>query len=232
MKKKELLKTIIREFQTRDLPDIIPRDIVIPVNSGKIISLVGPRRSGKTYLLYQLIKGVADSTSKENIVYINFEDERLDLTKYDLDVILQAYGELYPSANYKNTNFFFDEIQNVDGWEKFIRRVYDTISKKIFITGSNSKLLGDEIATSLRGRTIRYEVLPLSFREFLRFKNISFSNPHDLNFNHLPRIQNPKRVEGLLDSAHKLERVFFHHNWQMVFFQKPNAMLAGDGAAA
>ena len=68
--------------------------------------------------------------------------------------------------------FFFDEIQNIDGWEKFVRRLYDTISKNIFITGSSSKLLSKEIATSLRGRTLSFEVFPFSFNEFLRYRGI------------------------------------------------------------
>jgi predicted AAA+ superfamily ATPase len=67
--------------------------------------------------------------------------------------------------------FFFDEIQNIDEWEKFVRRIYDSVSKNIFITGSNSKFLSKEIATSLRGRTLSVEVFPLSFREYLRFQN-------------------------------------------------------------
>jgi len=80
--------------------------------------------------------------------------------------------ELYPEIEMKDTYLFFDEIQNVDGWEKFVRRVYDGVSQNIFITGSNSKLLSRDIATSLRGRTITYEVFPLSFSEYLAFEKV------------------------------------------------------------
>ena len=90
----------------------------------------------------------------------------------DLDIILQAFYELYPEIKINDCYFLFDEIQNIEGWEKFIRRIFDTQTKNIFITGSNSKLLSTEIATSLRGRTISYTVFPLSLIEYLQFKNV------------------------------------------------------------
>jgi len=68
--------------------------------------------------------------------------------------------------------FFFDEIQNLPGWERFVRRLYDTVSTHIFLTGSNARLLSSEISTSLRGRSISYEVFPLSLREYLSFRGI------------------------------------------------------------
>jgi len=103
---------------------------------------------------------------------LNFEDERLDLSTIELDLILESFRELYPEQNLQECYFFFDEIQNIKNWERFVRRIYDNISKNIFITGSNSKLLSSEIATSLRGRTLSYEVYPLSFNEYLSFKEI------------------------------------------------------------
>ena len=115
----------------------------------------------------------------EKILYINFEDERLNFELKTLDLILQSYRELYPELSLDKCYFFFDEIQNIKGWERFIRRIYDSVSKNIFITGSNSQLLGEEIATSLRGRTIRFEVFPLNFREFIRFKNFDFDPERD-----------------------------------------------------
>jgi len=176
MKKKDVLKSIIVEFHSWDLPLVIEREIALPINSNKIISVVGSRRVGKTYLLFRTIKTLLDrQVDKRRCLYLNFEDERLELTQQDLDLILQAYRELYPEIDLKKTYFFFDEVQNVEGWEKFIRRIYDTITKNIFITGSNSKLLGDEIATSLRGRTLKYAISPLTLKEFLRFKGFEFN---------------------------------------------------------
>ncbi len=175
MDTKDLLKSIIRSFQTEPLPqDIIKRDMDLPVDSGAVISVIGSRRAGKTYLILETIQQLLGrGVPKENIIYINFEDERLiDLKVSDLDTILQAYRELYPDTPLSETYIFFDEIQNVDGWEKFVRRIHDSITKRVYITGSNSKMLSTEIATELRGRTLPYEVFPLSFREYLRFRDI------------------------------------------------------------
>ncbi len=171
--KKETIKEIIRDFHSRILPQSKGRDLSIPLDTGKIVTLSGVRRSGKTYLLYETIKKlIANKIPYEKIVYINLEDERLELKMDDLDLILQGYLELYPDYPLSDCYLFFDEIQNVDGWEKFVRRIYDTITKNIYLTGSNSKLLSKELATSLWGRTVTYEVFPLSFREYLRFNEV------------------------------------------------------------
>ncbi len=163
---KEAIKAIIKDFHNRGAPQTIERNTRLPLNSGKIITIIGARRAGKTYILYQTMPKITDIT---NIIYINFEDERLEISSKELNQIIEAYFEMYPNKTEEELFFFFDEIQEINGWEKFIRRVYDTISKNIFITGSSSKLLSKEIATSLRGRTISYEVFPLSFKEYLRF---------------------------------------------------------------
>ncbi len=169
---KERIKDIILENQNSKLPKIIERELKVPVNSNVIISLIGSRRSGKTFLLYQTIKNIIQSgVSEKNVLFVNFEDERLSLNSESLDLIIQAYQELYPEIELEDTYLFFDEIQNIVGWEKFIRRIYDTKTRNIFITGSNSKLLSSEIATELRGRTITYVVYPLNFREYLKFNN-------------------------------------------------------------
>lgn len=173
MKKKEQLKQIIRDFHLQSDFDVVKRDVEPPLDTKKIITLVGVRRCGKTSIMYEMINRLTKTISKTNIFFLNFEDERLELISDELDLVIQAFRELYPEQNLSECYFFFDEIQNVAGWEKFIRRVYDTLSKNIYITGSNSKLLSSEIATSLRGRTLIFEVFPLSFSEYLRFKNIA-----------------------------------------------------------
>ncbi len=172
MKKKEVIKTIIREFHLRKEFEVKKRDLLLPTKSGKIVTLIGARRSGKSSIFYDLINTLSKKISKEFIIFINFEDERLDLSVDELNLILQSYLELYPNHSLEECYFFFDEIQNIKGWEKFVRRLYDTVSKNIFVTGSNSKLLSSEIATSLRGRTLTFEVFPLSFKEFLDFNEI------------------------------------------------------------
>ena len=171
---KEIILEIIAEFQKKELNASIARDITIPFATEKIITLIGPRRSGKSFLFYNLIAQLLQKgVSKKHIVLINFEDERFNLDSGNLDLILQAYRELHPAEPLHNVYFFLDEIQNVVGWEKFVRRVYDTCTKNIFITGSNANLLSKEIATALRGRTLSFEILPLSFREYLRFNNVN-----------------------------------------------------------
>lgn len=176
---KELFKTIILDFQ-QILPvkSVQPRELDIPVGSGKIISLIGPRRSGKTYFFYQLINQLLKQISPEKIVYINFEDERLDVRKEHLQFIIDACFELYPEIPPADFYFFFDEIQEIEGWEKFVRRIYDTVSKNIFITGSSAKMLSQEIATHLRGRPLVYQLFPLSFKEFCQFIGVDATDTH------------------------------------------------------
>ena len=158
------------------MPEIKERKLQIPFDTGKIISVIGVRRSGKTYILYDTIKKLLDKgIEKEKILYLNFEDERLLLNRDTFDMILQAYQEIYPEINFQDIYMFFDEVQNIEYWEKFIRRVYDTKCKNIFISGSNSKLLSSEIATELRGRAITYKIYPLNFEEYLTFKNVNKS---------------------------------------------------------
>jgi len=168
MASKELLKTIIADSQERELPISWQRTLKIPVDSGKVVTLIGVRRSGKTYHIFNLMNQLKDAgVSSERLLYINFEDERLHLRSEDLDLILQAYRELYPTLSMADCYFFFDEIQEVEGWEKFVDRLYSSISRHVFVTGSNAKLLSKEIASALRGRPITFEVYPLSFQEFV-----------------------------------------------------------------
>ena len=173
--KKELFKLAIREFHERGVPSPIQRDLNVPIESRKIITIYGPRRAGKTYYLYQLIHQVKTKVPLEKIVFLNFEDERLlPLNARELATLIEAYYELYPLHKGQKIYFFFDEIQIVDGWESFVRRLHDTQNFQIFLSGSSAKLLSREIASSLRGRTLAYRILPLSFREFLRFKEIDY----------------------------------------------------------
>jgi hypothetical protein len=173
---KEIIKRIIADFHESKLPDIKSRILKIPVNTGKIIILNGVRRSGKTYHLLNIIKNlVHNGTDINNIIYFNFEDERLNLTDFKPDGIIQSYLELYPEKSLNNCYFLFDEIQNINNWQVFIRRIYDSVSKNIYLTGSNSKLLSKEISTSLRGRSITFEIYPLSFKEYLNFLGVEIN---------------------------------------------------------
>jgi len=179
---KELIKSILLSHQQRKFHNIIQRDIKI-VDINKIYAIIGPRRSGKTFFLFQIMDDLREKNLADRIFYINFEDERLaDIETEDLQRIVDAYFELYPENLQKKKYFMFDEIQNAPNWQKFVRRLYDEGNCKIYITGSSAKLLSKEIATALRGRTFNYEICPFSFREFLLAhdmklrKNIAYSD--------------------------------------------------------
>jgi predicted AAA+ superfamily ATPase len=160
----------------------------VPLDLGKIVTIVGPRRAGKTWYFFQLMSALEERGIKRTqFIYLNFEDERLEF-EADYDQILEAYLELYPEQELDDIYLFFDEIQELPNWEKYVRRIYDTVSRKIFLTGSNAKMLSHEIATSLRGRSLSFEIMPLSFYEFLSFQNI---DPEDrFSTKNQARIQN------------------------------------------
>lgn len=165
----DTLKTLIADFHAAGVPaGVIRRDLVVPLDAPKVVSVIGPRRAGKTWFLFSLIEQLRKSTDIRRIVYINFEDERLQFEAGSLGIILDAYQQLYPDQSLDQVYFFFDEIQDVVGWEKFVRRMVDTVSRHVFVTGSSAKLLSREIATALRGRTLAYTLLPYSFREYTR----------------------------------------------------------------
>ncbi len=168
---KNIFKEIISNFHNSEFKTIMNRDLEIELNTWKIISIIWPRRSWKSYYLYKIINDLIKSwINKENIIFINFEDERINIDWKNLQLLIDSYLELYNNKNLKECYFFFDEIQNINNWEKFVRRIYDEWIENIFITWSNAKLLSKEISTNLRWRSLSYELLPLSFKEFLDFK--------------------------------------------------------------
>ena len=174
MARKELFKSLIALSQA-ELPfERIEREIDLPVQPELIITVPGVRRAGKSSLLMLAVnKLLASGVKREQILWVNFDDERLDrMPTEELDEVLQAYREMYPDIELKDVYMFFDEIQNIDGWDLFVLRVFKSYCRNVYVTGSNAKLLSSEISTALRGWTLDYEMLPLSFREFCRFKGI------------------------------------------------------------
>ena len=148
---------------------LFPRSLVdvIDTKTKEIVDIVGPRRSGKSSVMKLLIQKLKP---KGNCLYINFEDPYfLEHNKPTvIDEIIEAHAAYFkPSVSY----IFFDEIQNVASWEKAIRKLRDR-GYKIFLSGSSSKLLSSEFASLLTGRHISYQLLPLSFQEYLMFRNI------------------------------------------------------------
>jgi len=148
-------------------PELIERELKVPLDSQFAISIIGPRRAGKTYYLFQLSRKV------RNYLYLNFEDSRLyDLSYKDLREVIRIFIEIYGK---EPEYLFLDEVQNLKGWEIIVRELHDLRKYRIFLTGSSSKLLSKEIATQLRGRTLSYILLPFSFREFLKAKNVKLA---------------------------------------------------------
>ncbi len=175
MSKQAIFRQIIADFINRKLPKTISRELVLPTNVPKIVSVIGARRVGKTFMLFDLIQQLRQEIPVDRLVYLNFEDDRLfPLQLTDLDDLLRAYYELYPLNKQETVYFFLDEVQEVPNWEKFVRRLSDTENCRIYLTGSSSKLLSRELATALRGRTLSYESFPLSFKEFLNFQGLQF----------------------------------------------------------
>jgi predicted AAA+ superfamily ATPase len=146
----------------------VERDIHLEDNLNYVF--VGLRQAGKSYLMYQQIHKLLQKGHTINeIVYINLDDERLlEMTAEDLDLILQAHYQLEECTPI----LFLDEIQNVDNWEKFARRLANE-KYRVYITGSNAKMLSSEVATTLGGRYVIQEVYPYSFSEYLRANNIA-----------------------------------------------------------
>jgi len=129
--------------------------------------LIGPRRAGKTYFFYDLILNVL-KLKDEEFIFIDFEDSALvDINLNDFMEAINLHEEYYKE---KPKYLFFDEIQSVNKWEEAIRTIFETKRYIIFLSGSSSKVLSKEIATSLRGRALSHSILPLSFKEFLNFK--------------------------------------------------------------
>ena len=149
-----------------------PRDTGISLELDKIQAIIGPRRVGKTSSMLLAIDALKKKNRSESILYFNFEDERIQFEPQQLDLLLQSWRELYPDRTLDHAWFFFDEVQAAPGWERFISRINETISKRIFFTGSNSSVLHTGIKSVMRGRSIAVELLPLSFREYLDFRDI------------------------------------------------------------
>jgi predicted AAA+ superfamily ATPase len=160
---KETLKKIIFEQQELFNKIYIPRTKLLEIKKTKnnIIIITGIRRSGKSILIHQLRE-----EKKEKDYYLNFDDERLHLFEIDdFEKLYETFMELFG----KQKTFYFDEIQNIKGWELFIRRLHD-YDNTIYITGSNANLLSKELGTHLTGRYTPLELYPASFEEFLTFK--------------------------------------------------------------
>ncbi len=176
----ETIKAILLDFQESPLETGVPRRLRIDTVPGKATVCIGVRRCGKSTYLFQRIEHLlAQGVPKENILYLNFFDDRLHPLRHEgLGRITEAYYSLYPEKKGAETVYcFFDEIQAVEGWEAFVDRILRTERCEVYLTGSSARMLSKEIATQMRGRALSWELFPFSFREFLDFKGIDASGP-------------------------------------------------------
>ena len=172
-----LLSIIAEWLEEGELPSLVRRNqpALDLENLKRILAIVGPRRAGKTYYMYQLVHSLLQSAkyTKEDILFIDFEDYRLgEFSGHNIDELFTAFHQIagrYPGF------LFFDEVQHLPDWQRIVRTLHNRRRFKIIISGSNSKLLGGEVATELRGRYHDIIMLPFSFREYLRYREISFT---------------------------------------------------------
>ena len=172
--RKDVIKSLIAIKQSEIPFDVIGRDIALPLNRKKIITVPGVRRCGKSTLMEIAINELVESgVSVERILWLGFDDERLkNMTSDELDDVIVSYMEMYPDIPIKEVYMFFDEIQLIKDWEYFVLRVYKSYCKNIFVCGSNATMLSTELSSALRGYPLEYETYPLSFNEYCRFKGI------------------------------------------------------------
>jgi predicted AAA+ superfamily ATPase len=173
-----VLKQIVAEWlEESRFPERVPRETTFPDlhTLSNILAVVGPRRSGKTYFLYQLMEHLLEEPTcqRNDILFVDFEDYRLiGISPGDIDHLLVVYRQL---AGKLPTFLFFDEVQHLPEWCRILRTLHNQRRYRIVVSGSNSDLLSAEISRELRGRYQDILMLPFSFFEYLRAKKIRFT---------------------------------------------------------
>jgi predicted AAA+ superfamily ATPase len=168
------LEQILNEQRAAPLPPLTTRDIRVPDVDGMAVAFVGMRRVGKSYLMLQeMHRLLGQGVPRSHMLALNLEDDRLG--RVDLSMLDAALEHLFrtgPARHTQTAHLFLDEVQAVPGWEQFVLRVLNTENARVRVTGSSARLLSTEIATGLRGRSTAVEVLPFSFREYLRHRGL------------------------------------------------------------
>jgi predicted AAA+ superfamily ATPase len=194
------MRELLLEWQELWIPEYTPRDMDSSVLGGKVPKVTlftGCRRVGKTYLMFQVIDQLSgmEGVEREDIVYINFEDERVEWKTEVLTDLLPTLAELYGERRY---HLFLDEIHHIPNWDRWVRRVFDRYPGiSIYLTSSSSKLSTKEIPNALRGRTLTHEVFPLSFAEYMSFIGREMEDPDKLT--RMKRVAAEKTLEVYLD---------------------------------
>ena len=171
---KNYIKSQIALRQAEFPTSLIPRENPLPVNIGKIITIPGVRRCGKSSRMEIVINNLLQSgINRKNILWVSFDDERLVRSNpEELHTIIEAYQEMFPEIEMSSVYIFFDEIQLIKDWEYFVMKLYKHYSKNIYISGSNASMLSTELKSALRGWPLEELTMPLSFREYCKFKAV------------------------------------------------------------
>ena len=176
----QVIRQKITDALTSPVPSHTRRDVYLPTIKGKVMAVIGMRRSGKTTFLWQCLSDrLKAGIPRDALLYFNFEDERLaEMTPRELQVVVEEFFSLHPGhRDTRQVTFFLDEIQVVPGWETFVRRLLDTEKVELFLSGSSARLLSREVATSMRGRAMEVLVHPFSLREVLRHRGAEPASP-------------------------------------------------------
>ena len=180
----DLIAQKIKDFEQQGVPQVFKRDLDLgnpqePKRDNIVNVVVGARRCGKTYRLYQEIQRLQGrGVELDRMLYFNFEDERLRPYEPSLLAdVLDTFYALHPAARTEGAYIFFDEIQEIPEWGAFLRRVVDTEKATVYVTGSSSKMLSSELKSEFRGRSLVRELFPLSFSEYVRYKTGSVPKP-------------------------------------------------------
>ena len=168
------IKSQIAMRQAEFPTDLKPREAQLPIDSGKIVTVPGVRRCGKSSKMEMVINDLlSKGVDRKRFLWIGFDDERLvTMNSTELNQIVEAYQEMYPDIEMSSVYMFFDEIQLIDDWEYFVMRLYKHYTKNIYISGSNASMLSSELKSALRGWPLEEETMPLSFKEYCDFKDI------------------------------------------------------------
>ena len=212
--KNTLRQCIIDKQDEIDSAEIIRRDFDFEENGNYVF--VGVRHTGKSYLMYQRVRELlSGGHGWDEILYLNFEDERLaELRAEDLNAILEVHYE----HSGKKPFVFLDEVQNVEHWDKFVRRLADA-KYRVYVTGSNARMLSKDVETTLGGRFFVIDVYPYSFKEFLTAKSVELSDGWEHStvrkgevvrafqeyfyFGGLPEVNNFKAKRNLISSLYQ-----------------------------
>jgi hypothetical protein len=216
----DTIKTILYSWMEKKIPSILPREInlknYINIKPRKIIAITGFRRTGKTFLLLQIINELLKDKNREQEIYINFDDERIPQKTEFLTDLIPSIKQTFKE---KTLHLYLDEIQNMPDWGRWLRRIYDNEDFGLFVTGSSSKVSSREIPTELRGRCLEIKVFPLSFKEFLSFRNIKI-DPEVFQYSENEKMKAVRAIDEYLQFGGMPEVVLASEDKKTEFLQQ------------